>query len=193
MPPTDPDTLFEDLLQDLPPETIAMAYECKAFCRARKITTPQQLLRGVLLYCGLAQSLREVAGTMTVLGARLTDSAIAERWAACRPWVKALRPTMLEPSARVPRRAGRRCIVIDCSTVHAPAATGIHYRLHRGLDRVTLAFTHVYISAAKTGARWRHCALGPHDIALADRGSCHPAAVAETVHAGAQRVGRRQP
>jgi hypothetical protein len=31
LPPPDPDTLFEDLLQDLPPETIRMAYEFKAF------------------------------------------------------------------------------------------------------------------------------------------------------------------
>ncbi len=34
MPPPDPDTLFEDLLQDLPAETTAMAREFKAFVRA---------------------------------------------------------------------------------------------------------------------------------------------------------------
>jgi hypothetical protein len=43
MPPADPDTLFDDLLQDLPAETIAMAREFKAFVRARKVKTPQQL------------------------------------------------------------------------------------------------------------------------------------------------------
>ena len=48
MPPADPDTLFADLLQDLPSETIAMAREFKAFVRARKVKTPQQLLRVVL-------------------------------------------------------------------------------------------------------------------------------------------------
>jgi hypothetical protein len=36
MPPADPDTLFADLLQDLPWETVAMARECKAFVRAKK-------------------------------------------------------------------------------------------------------------------------------------------------------------
>ncbi len=193
MPPTEPDTLFEDLLQDLPPETIAMAYEFKAFCRARKIKTPQQLLRVVLLYCGLDQSLREVAGTMTLLGSRLTDSAIAERLAACRPWVKALLPKMLKPSARVPLLAGRRFIVIDGSTVQAPGATGIHYRLHLGLDLVTLEFTHVHISDATTGESLRHFALGPDDIAVADRGYCHPTAVAAMVHAGAHLVVRLNP
>jgi hypothetical protein len=53
MPPPDPDTLFEDLLQDLPSETVAMAREFKAFVRAKKVKTPQQLLRVVFLYCGV--------------------------------------------------------------------------------------------------------------------------------------------
>lgn len=193
MPPTDPDTLFADLLQDVPPETIAMAYEFKAFTRARKIKTPQQLLRAVLLYCGLDQSLREVAGTMTLLVQRLTDSAIAERLAACRPWVKALLPKMLGPRSLAPLPHGWRFIVIDGSTVQAPGATGIHYRLHLGMDLVTLAFTHVHISDAKTGESLRHFALGPDDIAVADRGSCHPSAVAETVHTGAHLVVRLNP
>ena len=67
MPPTDPDTLFEELLQDLPPETIQRARECKAFTRARKITTPEQRLHVVLFYCGLDKSLRAVAGNVTAL------------------------------------------------------------------------------------------------------------------------------
>ena len=50
MPPTEPDTLFADLLQDLPPETLAMARAFKAFVRAKKVKTPQQLLRVVFLY-----------------------------------------------------------------------------------------------------------------------------------------------
>jgi len=43
LPLTDPETLFEALLQDLPPETIQMARECKAFVRAKKVKTPEQL------------------------------------------------------------------------------------------------------------------------------------------------------
>ena len=64
LPLTDPDTLFEGLLQDLPPEeTAQMAREFKAFVRAKKVKTPEQLLRVVFFYCGLDKSLREVAGT----------------------------------------------------------------------------------------------------------------------------------
>ena len=79
LPPPDPDTLFEDLLQDLPPETTALAREFKAFVRAKKVKTPQQLLRVVFLYCGLDKSLRETAADFTLLYESITDSSIAER------------------------------------------------------------------------------------------------------------------
>jgi hypothetical protein len=62
LPLADPDTLFEELLPDLPPETGPMAREFKAFARARKIKTPEQLLRAVLLYWGVDKALREVQG-----------------------------------------------------------------------------------------------------------------------------------
>ena len=73
LPLTDPDTLCEELLQDLPPETAHMAREFKAFVRAKKVKTPAQLLRVVFLYCGLDKSLREVAGTLTALYEAITS------------------------------------------------------------------------------------------------------------------------
>ena len=90
LPLTDPDTLFEELLQDLPPTTMQMARDFKALARAKKVKTPEQLFRLVFLYCGFDQSLREVAGTCTMLYASRTDQAVAERLRACGPWVKAL-------------------------------------------------------------------------------------------------------
>ena len=90
LPLTDPDTLFEELLQDLPPETAQMAREFKAFVRAKKVKTPEQLLRVVFLYCGLDKSLREVAGTFTALYEALTDQSVPARLRACGPWVEAM-------------------------------------------------------------------------------------------------------
>ena len=121
-PPQDVDTLFEDLLQDLPHETMQMAREFKAFTRARKIKTPVQLLRLVLLYCGLDKSLREVAGHFSLLVERITDSAVAERLAACRPWVRAVLARMVSPLSALP--AQRRFLVIDASGIQAPGAAG---------------------------------------------------------------------
>ncbi len=48
LPLIDPDSLFEELLQDLPPEVSSLAREYKAFVRAKKVQTPEQLLRLVL-------------------------------------------------------------------------------------------------------------------------------------------------
>jgi hypothetical protein len=77
-------------LQDLPADVAVLAREFKAFTRGRKIKTPQQLLRVVLLYWGVDQSLREVAGNLTLLGEQITDSSVITRLKACEPWVKAL-------------------------------------------------------------------------------------------------------
>jgi hypothetical protein len=138
LPLTDPDTLFEDLLQDLPPEGCLMARECKALVRAKKVKTPEHLLRVVLLYCGLDKSLRTVAGTFTVLYEAITDQSVAERLRACGPWVKALLRQMLPLVPVAALAEGRRLLVIDASTVQAPGATGIDHRLHLCLDLVSL-------------------------------------------------------
>jgi len=83
LPLTDPDTLFEDLLQDLPREVAQLARECKAFVRAKKIKTPEHLLRVVLLYCGLDKSLRTVAGVFTALYEPITDHSVAVVFSNC--------------------------------------------------------------------------------------------------------------
>ena len=151
LPHLDSDTHFEELLQDLPPETIEMAYEFKAFSRSRKIKTPRQLLRVVLLYCGLDQSQRQIAGNLALLGTHLTDSAISARLEACHPWIKVLLPKMLHAHELPTVCTGQRIIVIDGSTVQSPGAKGIQYRLHIGLDLVSLELSHLLISDAKTG------------------------------------------
>jgi DDE family transposase len=193
LPSTDPETLFEDLLQDLPSETMTMAYEFKAFTRARKIKTPHQLLRVVLLYCGLDQSLREVAGTFTLLSERLTDEAIAQRLAACRPWVKALLTRMLERPTLAALPTSRRFLVIDGSSIQGPGATGTHYRLHLCLDLVTLELTQLLITDTHTGESLKHWRWAPGDVAVADRGYSHPAAMVQTVQAGADLLVRLNP
>jgi hypothetical protein len=67
LPLTDPETLLEELLQDLPPETAQMAREFQAFVRATQVNTPEPRLRVVVFSCGLDKPWREVAGTLTAL------------------------------------------------------------------------------------------------------------------------------
>jgi hypothetical protein len=110
LPLTDPDTLFEELLQDLPSETVQMARTFKAFVRAKKVKPPAQLLRVVFLYCGLDKSLREVAGTFTALYASITDPAVAERLRACGPWGTSTAPADVPHGhRRVPASGAALC------------------------------------------------------------------------------------
>jgi hypothetical protein len=138
------ETTFDEFLQELPADFRELAVEFKAFCRARKIKSPEQLLRVVMSYCGLDAVLREVAGDFTLLEERISDTAIHRRLQACGPWVKALLGRMMGEAAQ-PLLAGRlRFLIVDGTTVQNPGATGTEYRLqayhlsvpHHGTDSV---------------------------------------------------------
>jgi len=193
LPPPDPDTLFEELLQDLPPETVQMAWEFKAFARARKIKTPEQLLRVVLLYCGLDKPLRAVAGNMTALYCPITDQAVAERLRACGPWVKAVLRKLLPRPCVGALPQGLRFVVIDASSLQAPGATGTDYRLHISMDLVSLEFLEVSITDVHTGETLKNFALGPGDVAITDRGYAHPLGMWYAIDRGAALIVRLNP
>jgi Transposase DDE domain len=192
-PLTDANTLFEELLQDLPAQTVSMAREFKAFVRAKKVKTPAQLLRLVLLYCGLDKSLREVAGTFTALYESITDQSVAERLRACGPWVKALLSQMLAPSSETILPTGLRFVVIDASTVQAPGAKGTDHRLHIAMDLVSLEFIEVLVSDVHTGETLKHFPLGPGDVAVTDRGYAQAQGMHEAVQRGAALLVRLNP
>lgn len=190
LPPKAPDNAFEELLQELPLELEAHAREFQAFARARKIKSPHQLLRAVLLYCGLDQSLREVAGTLTLLDESITDEAVRKRFLACGPWVKALLGSLLPTPVRQRWPEALRLWVFDGSTVQGPGAEGIWYRLHVGLDLVNLELRHLEITDCKTGEKLSHYPLARGDVALVDRGYCQPVGVEQTLAQGAHVVMR---
>jgi Transposase DDE domain len=193
LPLTDPDTLFEELLQDLPPATMQMARDFKAFVRTKKIKTPAHLLRLVFLYCGLDQSLREVAGTFTMLYESITDQSVAERLRACGPWVQALLRRMFPMSAIETLPPERRFVVIDASSIQAPGAPGTDHRLHIAMDLRTLQFVEVLVSDVHTGETLKHFTLRAGDVALADRGYAHAQGMGEAVKQGAEIIVRLNP
>jgi hypothetical protein len=170
LPLTEPDTLFEELWQALPPETAQMARECKALMRAKKVKTPAPLLRMVFLSCGLAKALREVAGTFTALYESSTDQAGAERLRACGPWLQALlrRRRPLAPVGMLP--LGCRFGGMDGSSRQAPGAPGTAHRLHIAMDLLSWQVLEGLGSDVHTGETLKHVPLAPGDVAVTDRG-----------------------
>ena len=165
LPLTYPETLFEELLQDLPPATMQMARDFKAFVRTKKIKPPAHLLRLVFLYGGLDPSLREVAGTFTMLYESITDQSVAERLRACGPWVQALWRRRFPMAAIETLPAERRFVVIDASSMQAPGAPGTDHRLHSAMDLRTLQFVEVLVSDVHTGETLKHFTLSAGDVA----------------------------
>ena len=193
LPLTNPDTLFEELLQDLPAESVQMARAFKAFVRAKKVKTPAQLLRMVFLYCGLDKPLREVAGTFTALYESITDQSVAERLRACGPWVQAMLRQMVPMAAVEPLPSGRRFVVIDASSIQAPGATGTDHRLHLAMDLVSLQFLEVLVSDVHTGETLKHFTFAPGDVAVADRGYAQCQGMHAAVAQGADLIVRLNP
>lgn len=189
-PSRDPDTLFEELLQDLPPEIERWAREFKAFTRARKVKTPRQLLRLVFLYCGMDQSLREVAGTFTLLEEQITDTSVAERLAVCGPWIRALLSSMLKTPSVDPQANGMRFVVVDASVVSAPGGTGKRYRLHLCLDVIGCEVRSLEITDTSTGESLKRFIFQPGDVVVADRGYAHRDAIIEAADAGTHMIVR---
>ena len=115
-PAPDPDTIFAQLLQDLPPETAPLARTFQAFTRALKIHTPEQLLRVVLLFAALDYSEREIAANLLLGNAhleKLSNQAVLARLAACLPWLQALLPQLLTRPALPELPATKRLLALD--------------------------------------------------------------------------------
>jgi len=192
-PVHDADTLFEQLLQDLPPEIETLAREFKAFTRARKVKTPQQGLRLVFLYCGLDQTLREVAGTFTLLEEDITDTSVAERLAACGPWLKAVLASMVGVTKGSLLPESMRLVIVDASVIAPPGAPKRCYRIHVCLDVVRGELLSIEITDTSTGESLKRFVFQAGDVVVADRGYAHRDAVIGTVSGGSHVIVRFDP
>nr|VFJ51604.1 MAG: Transposase DDE domain-containing protein [Candidatus Kentron sp. DK] len=193
LPSANTNNAFENFVQELPPDSLDLAYKFKAFCRARKIKTPEQLLRVVMQYCGIDDVLREVAGNFTLLEERITDTAIHNRLKACVPWVKALLQKVMGTSVGPLIEGNLRFVVIDGSTVQGPGAKGIWYRLHIAVDLVRLHLLHVTVTDKYEGENLGYYPLQEGDVAIVDRGYNQPKYLIEMVNKGVGVVLRYNP
>ena len=191
LPPKNPDIAFVEFMKDLPADYEQQAYEFKAFCRARKIKSPAQLMQVVMSYCGIDQVLREAAGNFTLLRERISDTAIQNRLKACLPWLKALLQQMWPG---IDKAAGHlRFVIVDGSTVQAPGAKGTDYRLHVMMDLLKLEILSIEATDSREGERIDRYPLKEGDVVVADRGYNQPDRIIELSKRGILSVIRLNP
>jgi hypothetical protein len=194
-PSPDPDTIFAQLRQDLPLETSELARQFNAFARARKIKTPEQLLRAVLLFAALDYTEREVAANLVLTSPdldQLSNQAIRERLAACLPWLQALLPKLIERPALPRLPSGLRLLALDASEIGAPGGKGA-WRLHALLDVVSLQLVAVELTDLQTGETLCNFQFAPGDVVLTDRGYSHRRGVSHLLKSGGQILTRYNP
>jgi hypothetical protein len=194
-PSPDPNTIFAELLQDLPPETAGLAREFKAFARARKIESPEQLLRVVLLFAALDYSEREVAANMTLtypaIG-KLSGQSIRERLTACLPWLQAMLLRLIHRRPLPALPIGMRLLALDASEISAPAERGT-WRLHALMDVASLQLVGLQLTDLKTGETLCNFSFRSGEVVLTDRGYSHRRGVAHVLDSGGQIITRYNP
>lgn len=187
------DTTFGKIIQDLPAELASMAREFRAFARVRAIRSPEELLRAVLLYCGLDYSLREVAANFTQVGRRLSDEAVRGRLSACQPWLEAMLQQMLpKPDAGLAQYS-KRLILVDGTRIMAPGAKSFDYHLHLGWDWMQQRLVFILITDPKTGESLKLYDWREGDVALADAGYARAPQLKAVTEKGAEFVVRCAP
>ena len=186
------DSVFEEIIQGLSEEERKKAREFKAFARGRKIKTVEQLLRVVLLYCGLDQSAREVAGVMSLLYEPITEQAILERMRGCGAWLKAMVMELVKVEAGVSWE-GRRISVVDATTVNGPGAKGSENRIHVRMELVSLEFLEIHVTDNKTGETLKNFRFEKGEVGIGDRGYSQAEGILEVKEQEADVVVRLNP
>lgn len=108
------------------------------------------------------------------------------------PWLKALLIKVFNLD-QVVGSGKLRFIVIDGSTVQAPGAKGISYRLHIAIDLIKLELLQVTVTDDKQGESLSHYSLQNGDIVIIDRGYNQPKSLVPFIDNGGDVVLRYNP
>jgi len=164
-----PQPEWELLLRFLPSGWEEQAKKLGAFTRARKIKSPQSLLRLVLLHAGVGLSFQRSAEvTEHAQGVSISKVAIWERVRKAGPWLSWLLAKMLTTRIRCLQIAGYHPKAVDASTVVGPKG-GVQLRLHYSIDLADLHCHGLVISDDHVAESFEHFQVAAHDLLIGDR------------------------
>jgi hypothetical protein len=174
------------LLSLLPAGWQLAALETGAVKRLRGFSSPEALLRTLLLHVGLGYSLRE-----TVVRARLadwadvSDVALLKRMRNSEQWLRFLCIALLrESGAFVLERTVGAVRIVDGTIIKEPGKTGSQWRVVYSLQLPSLMcdFLEVTASAGQgNGESLNRLPVARHELILADAGYCSVGGI-EYVH-----------
>src|SRR5882724_4097757 len=169
----------------------AMARASGAFTRSRKIKTAGELLHVALANAAGALSLRDTAAWATLRGVALSDVAVLERLRlpAVAAWLQEVTAAILAPRRSAEEASGWRVRMIDATVISSPGKAADH-RLHASYDLASQRLVALTLSGMSESESLRHFAIGPGEIAVADRGYLKARDLSQVQQAGGHFVVR---
>jgi len=155
----------------------ATARQFGAFTRARKVKTPQDLLRLAFLYGPARLSLRMTAAMADEAGvAALSDKAVLGRLRRAGPWLEHLLMCLMAHKRMIPAATGSDGLTlsaVDGSVICRPGSKGSKgsdWRLHGRFDPGRGGFADLKLSTARVSERVQHTHITPGSTVVQDRG-----------------------
>lgn len=162
-----------------------LAYESGAFVRARKIESPELLLRLLLMWTVGERSLMSTAAAAAdAEWVDVSDAALIKRFLKCDKWLgRLLGEILVDNREQVPKTLRLR--IVDATTIARPGSTGTDHRLHLGLDLASNCIDSVELTTGKAGETFERFEVRPREVLIADAAYAQRKALARIHHAGA--------
>jgi hypothetical protein len=147
-----------------------LAEETGAFTRARKIESPEVLLRLILMWAVAERSLMDTAAIAAEAGlADVSDVALVKRFAKAGDWLAALASDLLV-EAQPPLPEGVRVRVLDATGITRAGRHGTDRRLHLGMDLSSNRIDSIELTNVKGTESLERFFVRAGEILIGDRG-----------------------
>lgn len=146
-----------------------LARETGAFERARKIESPEVLLRLILMWAVAERSIMDTAMLAAEAGlADVSDVALVKRFAKSGDWIAALLSDLLiEAAPTLPH--GIRVRVLDATSITRAGKATTDHKLHIGLDLGSNRIDSIELTNAKAAEGLERFAVTAGEILVGDR------------------------
>jgi len=174
------------------------AMDCGAVKRLRGFSSPEALLRTLLLHFGLGHSLRETVVRARLAGwANVPDVALLKRMRDSEQWLRFLCIALLREGreADFGNTVGRVRIV-DGTIVKERGKTGSQWRILFSMQVPSLVCDFLEVTASdgeSNGESLNRLTLARHELILADAGYCSSAGIEHVKRGGADVLIRVNP
>ncbi len=159
------------------------ARQSKAVERLRGFSSPEELLRTLLLHVARGYSLRETVVQAKAAGiAEVSDVALLKRLRNCELWLRMLCLSLLrENEVVLPEfRRAKVLRVVDATVVKEPGPTGSQWRVHYSLQIPSLVCDFFEVTPTEgegMGESFTRFPVSPGEFVLGDAGYCKPPGV----------------